>query len=334
MSDSVVPEAETREQAPESGRAIRTSIVVPVYNEEANVGPLVDEILDVLADNPSLAPAEVIFVDDGSTDGTVDELRAAVEKSEEIRVLVLSRNFGQSAALAAGIDHATGEFVVTMDGDRQNDPADIPRLVEELQQGYDCVSGWRKERRDPLSKRIPSAIQTKLATWTGPNIHDFGCTLKAYRAEALDAVNLYGEGHRYIPAKLYNHGYSITEIPVNHRERTAGSTKYGAARLLKGFVDLTFQVFWNRYSTRPIHFLGGLGLLAVFIGTVIGTHALYLKYVLGDSLLQHLPRLVFVVALILFGLLLVMFGFLAEMIAKIHYREQSPYRIDSTLGER
>jgi len=311
-----------------AGDSIRTTVVLPAYNEVGNLDSVVEEIRAVFAGTSEYRPYEIVIVDDGSTDGTGDLLSNLVEAYPEVVGVFLARNFGQSAALKSGFDHAAGEFIVPMDADGQNDPVDIPDLLETLEEGYDCVSGWRRDREDPFRKTVPSAIQTKLARLTGPDIHDFGCTLKAYRAEALREVGLYGEGHRYIPAKLYDRGYRITERPVNHRPRTAGRTKYGTRRLLKGFVDLLFHVFWNRFSTRPVHFLGGLGVLAFLVGSLIGVHAVVVKYALGRSLApEMLPRLILTVALVLFGVMLIMFGFLAEMIAKLHYRERTPYRV-------
>jgi glycosyltransferase involved in cell wall biosynthesis len=309
----------------------RTSIVLPAYNEVDNITPLVDELLDTFFDATEYGPIEIIVVDDGSTDGTRQRIRELAETHPTVVGVFLSRNFGQSAALSAGIERAAGEYIVPMDADRQNDPADIPKLLDKLDEGYDCVSGWRRDRDDPLRKTIPSAVQTRLARWTGPDIHDFGCTLKAYRADALQNVSLYGERHRYIPAQLYSRGYRITELPVNHRPRTEGRTKYGPARLLKGFVDLLFYVLWNRYSTSPMHLLGGAGLLSFTIGVGIGLHAVVSKYVFGQSLLTELPRLILTVALILFGVLLLMFGFLAEMMTIIHYEDREPYHVERVL---
>ncbi|MEM4781773.1 MAG: glycosyltransferase family 2 protein [Halalkalicoccus sp.] len=317
-----------------AGGTVRTSIVLPAYNERENVGPLIEELLETFAgpEAAPYAPIEIVVVDDGSTDGTRELLRDLAEEIGRLRVVLLRRNFGQSAALAAGIDHAMGEWIVTMDADGQNDPADVPELLSTLAEGYDCVSGWRRDRSDPLSKTVPSAIQTRLAWVTGPDIHDFGCTLKAYRADALRDIDLYGEGHRYIPAKLYKRGYRITERPVSHRERTAGETKYGWARLFKGSIDLLFHVFWNRYSTRPIHFLGTVGLLMTIIGGLIGVHAVLIRVVYGIPLSPRLPRLILVVALVLFGFQLLMFGFLAEMLTKRHYADEKTYRIERVYG--
>ena len=308
---------------------VRTSIVLPAYNEAGNLRPLVEEAMDV-AGSESMTrfrPTEVIVVDDGSTDGTGDVVESLAAEYGPVRGVFLRGNFGQSAALRAGFDEAAGEYVVTLDADGQNDPADIPKLLGGLTDGYDCVSGWRADRDDPLSKTIPSRIQTVLATYTGPEIHDFGCTLKAYRREAVEEIQLRGEGHRYIPAKLYDMGFEITEKPVDHRPRQHGSSKYGYGRLVRGFVDLLFQVFWNRYSRRPIHLLGGAGVLLLTVGGLLGTHAVIMKYAFGESLLPHLPRLVLTIALILFGFQLVMFGVLAEILTRLLYRDERPYRI-------
>jgi len=315
---------------------VRTSIVLPAYNEAGNLRPLVEELVDVLADErmAGFRPVEILVVDDGSTDGTTAELEALAEAYPLVRGVFLRANFGQSAALRAGFDEATGEYLVTLDADGQNDPADIPTLLRRLTDGYDCVSGWRTDRDDPLSKTIPSRIQTALATYTGPEIHDFGCTLKAYRREAVADLQLRGEGHRYIPAKLYDRGYDITEEPVAHRPREHGSSKYGAARLVRGFVDLLFQVFWNRYSRRPMHLLGGAGIVLMTVGTLLGTHAVVSKYAFGASLTPHLPRLILTAALLLFGVQLVMFGVLAEMLTRLLYRDDRPYRIARTTDGR
>lgn len=312
---------------------IMTSIVLPAYNEAQNLTPLVAELIDVIDQTEMIPyqPVEIIIIDDGSTDDSRTVLRDLAAEYNRVTALFLSQNFGQSAALAAGIDHTSGSYIITMDADRQNDPDDVPRLLDELNENVACVSGWRRDRSDPLAKTIPSAIQTVMARWTGPDIHDFGCTLKAYRAEAINQIPLYGEGHRYIPSKLYKRGYQITELPVNHRPRTKGRTKYGYRRLPRGFVDLLFYIFWNRYSTRPVHLLGGGGLLSFTVGSLVGFHALYLKYALGQSLTPYLPRLTLVVTLVLFGIMLLMFGFLAEILTKIYYQDSKPYRIQSVI---
>jgi glycosyltransferase involved in cell wall biosynthesis len=325
------------DDAPKGGATdVRTSFVLPAYNEAGNLRPLVGEIMDVVASGSmsGFRPVEIIVVDDGSTDGTTGTIESLAEEHAPVVGVFLRQNFGQSAALRAGFDEAAGEFVVTLDADGQNDPADVPKLLRGLTEGYDCVSGWRTDRDDPLSKTIPSRVQTTLATYTGPQIHDFGCTLKAYRREAVAEIQLRGEGHRYIPAKLYDRGFAITEEPVDHRPREHGSTKYGNGRLLRGFVDLVFHVFWNKYSRRPIHLLGGAGSLLLTAGGLLGFHAVLIKYLFGESLRPHLPRLVLTIALILFGFQLVMFGVLAEMLTRVLYRDEQPYRIERTYGGR
>jgi len=323
--------ATTAKHDPEATTTV--SVAIPAYNEAETLESLIEELLKTFQ-GESKVPyvlAEIVIVDDGSTDGTEEVVRTLAADREAVTGAILCRNFGQSAALAAGIDHTTGDVVVTMDADRQNDPADIPRLLGKLSEGWDCVSGWRKDRDDPLAKTVPSRIQTYLVWLTGLRIHDSGCTLKAYDGEAIRGVDLYGEGHRYIPAKLHAAGYRVTEIPVNHRPREHGETKYGVGRLVRGTLDLLFHVFWNRYSARPLHFLGSLGFLFVTVGGAIGLHAVFLKYVSGASLTPRLPRLVLVAVLVLFGVQLVMFGFLAEMLTKQHYADRKPYRIGEVV---
>lgn len=305
------------------------SVIAPVYNEEENVSQLHEEINEVMEEN--FEEWEEIYVDDGSEDKTFDELKRIAEEGDHVKVIKFGRNFGQSAALAAGFDHAKGDIIVPMDADLQNDPKDIPRLVEKLEEGYDCVSGWRKDREDPITKKFPSWVQTKLAKKTGPQIHDFGCTMKAYRKEAVDDMDLYGEEHRYIPAKLHKKGYKITEIPVGHRERKRGETKYGFSRLPKGVLDLIFSIFWNRFSTRPLHFLGGLGMIFSGFGILIGLYRVLMYFLYRVRLTSNLPSLILSVGSVLFGLLLIIFGFLAEMITKIYQENKPPYRVEEIL---
>lgn len=308
---------------------IQLSVVLPVYNEVENIPVLFEELHHTLTDEipDEYRPFEIIWVEDGSDDGTADLIDEMAHEYDHTRAIHLRRNWGQSSALAAGFDTAIGAVILPMDADLQNDPADIPALLETLEQGYDCVSGYRKDRNDPLSKRIPSRIQTTLAKWTGPDINDFGCTMKAYRADALADIELYGEGHRYIPAKLYDKGYSITEVELNHRPRENGESRYGVGRLVRGFSDLVFNLLWNRYSTRPFHLFGGVGLTILGIGLLLGTGLVGLRLFAGWSLIQHLPALLLSVSMTLFGLIVVMFGTVIGFLTKIYYRDEHEYRI-------
>lgn len=323
--------AEPETLADKLDAVVDVSVVVPVHNEAGNLPPLTGEVDDVFRTH-GLGNYELLFVDDGSTDGTAALVDELARGHDEVRGIHLRRSFGQSAALAAGFDHARGDILVPMDGDLQNDPADIPRLVDRLEDGYDCVSGWRRERNDPLTKRIPSQIQTWLAMFTGPDIHDFGCTLKAYRAEAIEDIDLYGEGHRYIPSKLYDRGYAIDEIEVNHRERKNGESHYGVSRLVRGLVDLMFHWFWVRFSTRPLHFLGTAGILFMGAGGALGGLSLVQRFLLGVPLLPRTPRLILTVLLIVFGLQLFIFGVIAEMLTKLHYTSDEEYRVQRIVG--
>lgn len=313
------------------GRTV--SVALPAYNEVDNVEPLVEEVLAAF-DTEGLSEyelLEIVVVDDGSTDGTDDVIRELADRVPEVRGVLFRRNFGQSEALAAAIEHSRGDIIVTMDADGQNDPADIPRLVDELEEGWDCVSGWRKERNDPLGKRVASRVQTYLAWLTGPKIHDFGCGLKAYRSEALEDISIHGEKHRYVPSEVHRMGYRITELPVNHRARKHGRSKYGLGRLLGGSLDLLFHAFWSQYSKKPIHFLGGLGVLAMGLGTVIGLHLVVLDVVYNVSLLPKLPRLLLAVVLFIFGFQLIIFGFLAEVLSLIYYDQQPSYAVEEIV---
>jgi glycosyltransferase involved in cell wall biosynthesis len=316
-----------------SKQSTTLSIVLPVYNEKGNLNPLIEELIETIESDEleRYRPYEIIFVDDGSSDGSEDILREAAETYPEVKTILLRRNFGQSAALSAGINSSSGEVIVTMDSDMQSDPADIPRLLEELDEGYDCVSGWRKNRKDSVSKTIPSKVQTYLAWLIGPKIHDFGCTLKAYRSEAIKDIDLHGEGHRYIPARIKHRGYLTSEVVINHRPRGDGKTKYGSKRLIKGSLDLLFHAFWISFSSRPMHLLGSLSLISTSVGVLLGIHAIFIKYIYDIPLEPRTPRLILISLLILFGFQLLIFGVLAEMITKLYYTNEEPYRIDTVI---
>jgi glycosyltransferase involved in cell wall biosynthesis len=260
--------------------SIDLSILIPVYNEVDNVDPLHAELDAVLRPLPLCY--ELIFVDDGSTDGTGSRLEAIQRRDHDhVRVVFLRRNCGQTAALSAALDLARGEILVPIDGDRQNDPADIPRLLTELEAGYDVVSGWRKDRHDDfVTRKVPSWIANKVVgRLSGVPLHDFGCTLKAYRRRVLEGVRLYGEMHRFIPIFAAWQGARVTEMVVNHRPRTAGKTKYGLGRTFHVVLDLILIRFLQRYAQRPLHFFGQFGLWSFGLGTLSFVAMLYFKYI-------------------------------------------------------
>lgn len=314
---------------------IELSVVVPVYNEYDSLPALVEAIAGVL--NPLGQPYEIIGVDDGSTDGSSDRLRELSPQYPQLRAVILRRNYGQTAAMAAGFDHARGQIVITMDGDLQNDPADIPRLLERLNDGYDLVSGWRKERQDnTLTRLIPSKIANWLiANVTGVALHDYGCSLKAYRAEVIRDLNLYGELHRFLPALAFIEGARITEMPVNHHPRRFGTSKYGLGRTLRVVMDMLTVYFMKKFLTRPMHVFGSLGLFSMAAGVALGIYLTLVK-ILADQDIGDRPLLVLAVVLLLAGIQLFSFGLLAELLMRTyHESQQRPiYRVREVVGDR
>jgi glycosyltransferase involved in cell wall biosynthesis len=314
------------------------SVLIPVFNEAANVGPLHDELTAVLG---ALSLGyELIFVDDGSTDGTAARLSAIQDADpEHVRVAFLRRNCGQTAALSAALDLARGDVLVPMDGDRQNDPADIPRLLDRLDQGFDVVSGWRRERKDPwLTRKVPSWIANRLvARLSGVRLHDFGCTLKAYRRRVLEGVRLYGEMHRFIPIFATWQGARVTELVVNHRPRTAGRTKYGLGRTFNVVLDLILIRFFHRYAQRPMHLFGRIGIYSMLLGFLCFGAMLYYKFL--HPILTHYPKKDFVetplpllvIQFFLTGVVSILMGVLAEMVMRTYYESQS--KTTYLLGE-
>jgi glycosyltransferase involved in cell wall biosynthesis len=308
------------------------SIVIPVFNEEANIVPLCERLFPVLKKIGK--PFEVIFVDDGSTDGTFDALLEISKTTPGLKVVSLSRNFGQTAALSAGIDLSRGEIIIPMDGDLQNDPEDIVPLLEKINEGYDVVSGWRKERKDPFwRRRLPSMVANWLISLIGGvTLHDYGCTLKAYRRGILKNIRLYGEMHRFIPIYAYWIGARVCEIPVRHYPRRGGVSKYGLSRVVKVILDLMVVKFLLSYSQKPIYVFGGIGLL-MFLGALFsGGYAVYLKLARGVSfILTPLPLLC--VFLTVLGFLSILMGFLAEILTRTYYESQGKptYLIKETL---
>src|SRR5574337_1227097 len=296
------------------------SIVIPFYNEEETVRPLYDQIIQALGGLEQ--PYEVVAVDDGSTDRTLSLLEAIAKDDPRWNVVVLRRNFGQTAALSAGFDHATGDVIVTLDGDLQNDPADIPKLLE-LIEHYDVVSGWRADRKDPfLSRRLPSMLANWLiSVTTGIRLHDYGCTLKAYRRVVVENLRLYGELHRFIPAIASWMGIAIAEVKTNHRPRRFGRSKYSIARTVRVLLDLIAVKFLLRFSTSPIQIFGGLGLT---VGTIGGGLLLYLaglKLIMGQQIGGR-PLLLLAILLLILGVQLVGMGLLGEMVARVYHETQ------------
>jgi glycosyltransferase involved in cell wall biosynthesis len=300
----------------------RISIVVPLYNEEDSI-PHLAEALDAAIANCG-EPAEVIIVDDGSRDRSFALLREIAERDPRFTVVRFRRNFGQTAAFAAGFAQARGEVVITMDADLQNDPMDIPLLMAKIDEGYDIVSGWRKNRQDRwLDRKLPSMLANRLiSNVTDVRLHDYGCSLKAYRTEVLQHVRLYGELHRFIPALASQVGATVTEVPVNHRARKYGSSKYGISRTIRVMLDLINVWFLGAYSTRPIHVFGTLGLGSMALGILAGLYLTALKIFWGVSI-GNRPLLLLAVLLVVIGVQLVTMGLLAEMITRTYYESQN-----------
>ncbi|MDX6368704.1 MAG: hypothetical protein QOG93_206 [Gaiellaceae bacterium] len=291
------------------------SVVVPVHDEERSVALLYDELRSAL--QPLDTPWEAIFVDDGSTDGTFSALTRLHDAETNVRVVRLRRNFGKAAALVAGFDQASGETVVTIDGDLQDDPSEIPRLLAKLDEGFDLVTGWKTRRRDPISRRILSRIFNRVTSaFSGVRLHDMNCGLKAYRAEVVHGLRLYGELHRFIPVLAHYRGFRIAELPVNHRAREHGRSRYGVERYLRGFLDLLTVSFIGRYRHRPLHLFGGFGLLLGLAGSAILVYLTVLK-TLGHAIGQR-PLLMLGVLLVVIGMQFFSLGLISEMITSHH----------------
>jgi glycosyltransferase involved in cell wall biosynthesis len=307
---------------------MKLSIVLPIYNEELNIKPLYNSLKSVL--NYMKYKYEIIYVDDGSTDNSLNYVKDLRKKDKNVKIIKFRKNFGQTAALDAGLKYATGDYMIILDADLQNDPKDIPRLIHKIKEGYDLVVGWRYDRKDPFFKKLSSSCARLLKRLIlKEEIHDPGCTLKIFTKEAVRGLKLHGEMHRYITALLKLKGYKITEIKVRHLSRLHGKTKYSSKRLIKGFLDLLILKFWMDYSTRPIHFFGGLGILFSLIGFILGIYLLIDKFIF-NQLIGNRPLLLFSVLLIILGFLLLIFGFLADIMVKIYYNQKNeePYSIE------
>lgn len=312
-----------------ASKKLEISIVLPVYNEEKNIPVLFDRLSkEMLRVKRSF---EIIAVDDGSKDKSVEALRAIAVKNKEVHIIEFKTNFGQTAALSAGIEHAVGDVIVSMDSDLENDPADIVRLLDKLDEGYDVVSGWRQNRWEGafLTRRLPSmAANWLISRLTRVHLNDYGCTLKAYRSDVIKDVKLYGEMHRFIPAYASWQGGKVTELKVNHEPRRYGKSNYGLGRVFRVLLDLVVVVFMHRYMNRPMHFFGAWGFLSAALGVVAGFTAVLLR-LFGVADLVETPLPILATLLILVGVQLVLFGVIAEILMRTYYESQDkrPYVI-------
>jgi dolichol-phosphate mannosyltransferase len=311
------------------------SVFLPVFNEEPNLLPLhakLDEALKKLGRS-----AEIVYVDDGSSDGSLKILREIAQFDPRVRVVALRRNYGQTAAMAAGIDAARGKVLIPMDADLQNDPADITRLLDKLDEGYDVVSGWRKNRKDKMvTRKIPSMLANRLISWIGGvPLHDYGCSLKAYRRESLEDVRLYGEMHRFIPIYAAWAGARVTEIPVEHHARTMGKSKYGLSRTIKVVFDLITIKFMASYQTKPIYVFGTFAMFAFGLSLLSGLYAVFLKYLATHkATFIQTPLPVLSVVMFAVGVQFLLMGLLAEMLVRTYHESQSKaiYAVRERLG--
>jgi len=308
------------------------SVVIPVLNEEENILPLHEKLLSVL--KRLNRDYEIIFIDDGSTDKTLERLRLLCKNDPSTKVISFLRNYGQTAALSAGIDFSKGRIIIPMDGDLQNDPEDILSLLQKIEEGYDVVSGWRKDRKDRfLTRRFPSVVANRVISFIGGvRLHDYGCTLKAYKRDILRNIRLYGEMHRFIPIYARWVGARVTEIAVHHHPRKAGLSKYGIVRIFKVLLDLMVVKFLLSYSQKPIYVFGGVGFVMIFGAFLSGAYAVYLKFFRGTSfILTPLPLLC--VLLLMLGFMSILMGFLAEILTRTYYESQKKptYQIKEAL---
>ena len=309
------------EGAGESNRP-ELSVFLPVYNEEENIQPLNNRLIEAL---DGLGRAyEIIYVDDGSSDRSLEKLREIAARNGRVRVIALRRNYGQTAAMSAGIDHARGSILIPMDADLQNDPADIARLLEELDRGYDVVSGWRKDRKDKwLTRRVPSTMANRLiSAISGVKLHDYGCSLKAYRRDVLSDVKLYGEMHRFIPVYAKWAGARVSEIPVTHHPRNAGQSKYGLSRTSKVIFDLITIKFMSSFWTKPLYLFGKAGMFCLAVALISALSALFYRFV-HDVHLNRMPLATLAMIMFAMGVQFIFMGLLAEMIVRTYHESQN-----------
>jgi len=309
------------------------SIVIPVFDEAENVAILHGEIAAVVKNRPE--DYEIIFIDDGSSDHSLAELKKIRAGDPRVKIIKFRKNFGQSAAISAGFKYSSGEVVVAMDADLQNDPADIPLLVDKVNEGFDIVNGWRRDRHDKwLTRKVPSFFGNKLISWiTGIKLHDYGCTLRGFRSDVVKNMKLYGEMHRYIPAIASRMGIKSTEIIVNHRQRKFGKSKYGLGRTFRVVLDLISIKFLLAYSHRPLQIFGGAGLLMILAGMVSGAYLTYTKFVLNQGIAGR-PLLFFTLLMVFLGFQAISLGLLAEMLSRIYHEglDKNEYSIREFIG--
>ncbi len=334
MKNGLVSQATARHNGAASGDILDVSVVVPVMNEVESLPDLIEAIANTL--RASELSYEILCVDDGSTDGSAQFLKQQAQTRTDLKAVLLRRNYGQTAAMSAGFNYACGKAIVTMDGDLQNDPADIPQLLAKLQEGYDLVSGWRQQRQDAALTRL---LPSKIANWligriTGVELHDYGCSLKAYRSELVADMHLYGELHRFLPILAYIEGARITELPVRHHARRYGRSKYGLWRTFRVLMDLLTIQFMKKFLTRPMHVFGLFGLISMTLGTLIGLYLTFLKLGLGRSI-GNRPMLFLAVLLVVTGVQLFCFGLLAELLMRTYHESQGRpiYRVREVVGK-
>lgn len=334
MRSGLVDQGLTEENGAISAIVPDVSVVLPIHDEVESLPLLLEAIASTLSSTQ--INYEIICVDDGSTDGSGEFLKKEAQIRTDLKAVILRRNYGQTGAMAAGFYYAVGKAIVTLDADLQNDPADIPMLLAKLDEGYDLVSGWRQKRQDGAVNRL---LPSKIANWlirhtTSVNIHDYGCSLKAYRAELLADMNLYGELHRFLPALAYIEGARITEVPVRHHARRFGRSKYGIWRTFRVLMDLLTILFMKKFLTRPMHVFGLLGLISMVSGTAIGIYLTFVKFALGE-MIGNRPLLILAVLLLVTGVQLFCFGLLAELLMRTYHESQGRpiYRVREVVAK-
>ena len=299
---------------------MKISVVIPVYNEVDSIPRLYKELSDVLS---NFDWYEIFFIDDGSSDGSDKVIKKIIETNSKINLIQFHRNYGKSAALAEGFKYADGDYIITMDSDLQDDPGEIPNLIKKLEEGYDLVSGWKKDRKDPISKKLPSKLFNFITRlFTGVKIHDFNCGLKIYKKSVIKTLELYGGRHRYIPAMAGQKKFKVSEIIVNHRPRIHGKTKYGGSRFFHGLFDLISILFLSKYTQSPMYFFGKVGLLTFLFGIGIETYVIYLKYFLGEPFAKHMALLMLGILIIVIGIQFFSIGLVGEMIANSNQHKE------------